>query len=514
MNKYQLYTIGGALLAASSLSSAASAAVGGHFGGAGGSTYSATSLKINNLAFSATAATANGVIFGGNSTGILFANQYDNNLASALKINLTVTGASFINISATSVSYIVTTSSNNATLTLSGAQLNALAQPTVSNLGGTLQIGGVIIASNANITFGNASQSVNGAHIVGIELNGQVFTNGSGLATVGGTVSLAAVVTDNFGVVYTADNMAAGTPVITSASPVSVTVTGGTSLSANANAGTPFASFSGSSPLTLTLATVNVTSAGVLATDLATLVDADGSGAGATAGTGSINVTLAAVGALQDPAVTFLTALNKTGAAVYLNTPAGFSSGTVTFSIVATSVFEGTLTLETLYTGTTAINVAAAGTATVAFTSGGSSVIAPAGASGATAGITRSGLSTQVNYATDQGAGGYVSYLRIHNSSPQAGAAVVVVKKDTTDGSAITTLSTYTTGTIAAGGTVQIAMATIEAGGTPAITPAAANSYTLLITGGFAGYVQHLAVLPTGAVVDLDGFRNGGAAAP
>ena len=91
--------------------------------------------------------------------------------------------------------------------------------------------------------------------------------------------------------------------------------------------------------------------------------------------------------------------------------------------------------------------------------------------------------------------------------------ASIVLKKDTLDGSPISTVGTYTTPTvIPAGGSIQVSVPTIEAA--LGVTANSATSYTLLISGAFPGYVQHLSLAANGSLVDLDGFRNGGAGAP
>jgi hypothetical protein len=60
MNKYQLYTLGGALLTATSLSGTASAGTFGTYNEAG-SSFATGSIRISTAAFSTTATTANSV---------------------------------------------------------------------------------------------------------------------------------------------------------------------------------------------------------------------------------------------------------------------------------------------------------------------------------------------------------------------------------------------------------------------------------------------------------------------
>jgi hypothetical protein len=131
----------------------------------------------------------------------------------------------------------------------------------------------------------------------------------------------------------------------------------------------------------------------------------------------------------------------------------------------------------------------------------------PGSGSGATSTISRSGLSTEVSWANAGTGSGFTSYVRIHNKGTASSTATIVVVKDTTDGSAVSTLGTITTGTIPGGGTIQVGVPAIESS-LGINSSSASGSYTLRVTGGFPGYVQHLSYNGS-SLFDLSGFRNG-----
>jgi len=516
MNKYQLYTLGGALLAATSLSGAVQAAGSvGHFNsGAATNVFTAGALKISNTAFSTTAATANAqVIDGANvgaNLGFLFTNSY--NQGFNLNITIPVTGATFVG---TPVARYLITGGSLATgstiqTSMSAASLNPSLNPVVGALNNQIFISNVQISSANNTVGGGTAQSVSG-----VVLEGVAFTNAAGLATAGGSISLGATVASqaNQNLVY---ETIASAPVVTSAAPLTTTVSAGTAASVAVGSGTTqFTAFT-SGGLTVTLTSIAITSTGALATDLSTTVSADGSVAGTFAGSDGINVTVTSP-ALSDPAAVSLVVYSSAAGAPAVNsnlTAANFSAGSATFSLSNTAVtYAGSLAVQLTYSGTTAISAAAAGTVTLAYSIGtGSSVVAPASGSGVTTVVSRSGLNTQIDWANSgTGSGtGFTSYIRIHNTGSAAATASIVVKKDTTDGSAISTLGTYTTATVPAGGTIQVGVPTIES--SLGIT-APTGSYTLLISGAFPGYIQHLSYNGT-SLIDLDGFRSAGATTP
>ncbi|TAK99884.1 MAG: hypothetical protein EPO08_15175 [Rhodospirillaceae bacterium] len=513
MNKYQLYTLGGALLAATSLSGAAQAGSVGNFNNAT-NVFTAGSLKIGNTAISGTAATANAQTVGGGTSaanlGVLFSNNYSNTFD--LYITIPVTGASFVG---TPVARYLINAYNAGVITLSAttpaATLNAGLAPTISALGNQIFISNVQVSGIGSINGFN--QSNGSLFIGGVVLEGVSFTNVAGLATAGGTITLGATVASqsNQAQIYETVTPAA---VVTSVAPLTTTIAAATAASVAVGTGTTqFTTITGGG-VTITLANIAITGTGALGTDLSTPVSPDGSVVNSTAASDGINVVVTSP-ALSDPAAVSVTVLNNVGGTAYSNvTVANFSGGSATFSLSNTATtYTGSLSVTLTYSGTTAISAAAAGTASLTYSIGtGSSVVAPASASGATTVVSRSGLNTQVNWANSGSGSGFTSYLRIHNSGNVAATASIVVKQDTLDGSAISTVGTYTTPTLPAGGTIQVSVPTIET--SLGVTANAAHSYTLLISGAFPGYVQHLSLAANGSLVDLDGFRSAGVTTP
>jgi len=506
MNKYQLYSLGGALLAATSLSGTAFAGTVGTFHG---TTFTSGSIKVNNAAFSTTATTANAVQFGyagGTNANIAmsFTNTYDGTFN--LNITVPVTGATFSG--APTVHYILRDQGGSYSSTVTAGK-QMVSGVTVSALADKLFISNVQITGAASV--GNGT---NTAAIGGIVLNSVTFANASGLATAGGTISLAGTVISQTNTNPTYETIAA-TAAVTSQAPFTTTISGSSATVAVGTAPSQFTTFA-SSNLSLTLATVAITPTGTVGTDLSLAIDVDGNVAGSpAAGSGSVSVTISSA-TLTDPAVTSLKVTTSGQGPQKLSsttltqfTPAIFSGGTVTFTLTeAANSYGSTFNVLLTYDGSTAISAATtAGTVTAVLASGSSSVVSPGSGSGSAATISRGGLSTEVSWANAGSGTGFTSYVRIHNKGTAAAKAVIVVTKDTTDGSAISTLGTVTTDTVASGGTIQVGVPAIES--SLSINSATAGgSYTLRITGGFPGYVQHLSYNGS-SLFDLSGFRNG-----
>jgi hypothetical protein len=512
MNKYQLYTLSGTLLAATSLAGMAHAATQG-VGSVASGTFTSGAIKVSTTVFSPTAATAASQTIGGGGAGIAisFLNSYDDGFT--LNVTVPISGATF-NATPT-VKYIVrdhavTYTSGTYLAVATAASLGATA-PTVTSISNTLFINSLAIGS---------VNTVNSAQIGGIVLSSVVFAQASGLAS-GGSVALGATVQNTSG--STTYETIANTAILTGVAPLTTVVTAGTNGVVNASSSptlfTNFSSGGGSSGLTLTLASVAITSTGATGTDLATVLSSDGSTTGAAA-SGSAILTISSA-ALSDPAAGSLYVLSgataqadaTAGSATSLST-SQFSSGSVTFTITAAAGnnYDRSLTVNLIYSGATAISAAAAGTASIAYTTGGESLVAPASASGSTAVVTRGGLSAEVNYASNGlGANGFFSFIRIHNKGTTAATASITVKNDATGAQVGTT--TYTTASVPAGGTIQVSTGDIEKG--LSVTPTANTSYTLSVSGAFPGYVQHITYNPTsGAFGELDGYRSSGVTNP
>ena len=505
MNKSQLFTLSGALLASTALAGTASAGTVGRIGASVQANAFATSaISIANTLFSGTTATANAVQFTGSGAAFPIAVSFTNNFAitSLFNVTLNVSGAT-MNQTNFGHHYLIRTPATPATFL-----------STYSGCASTTALVDKILLSSCSLTGTTLSAAIGNTAAIdafngGILLSGIIFTNASGMATAGTTITLSGEVNDNANPSVVLETITSGT-VLTSAAPVTATVTAGASAVTDPTT-TPGAFKSFSSPnsgqLSITLATVLITSTGAVGTNLALLVTPDGSGNQAASSSVTITVTSAS---LTDDATASAT-LSNTSNTVTL-TPAALTSGSGAFSLTAANGYDSngaadqTQTINVQFDGTHAINAAAAGTVTVAFGTSAATghVVAPSGgAGGATSSITSGGFQTEFNTALASG-GDYQSFLRIHNNGSTAGTVTITVLNEA-DG---TNLGSYTTGTLAVGQTTQVDMPTIEAAA-GITTPS--GSYTLQLTGPIVGYAQHVLFNPTtGQFSDLSSFRNGG----
>jgi hypothetical protein len=497
MNKYQLYTLGGTLLAATSLSGVASAGTVGNFTNAG-NVFSTTAIKIANTVTSPTATTANSSTIGSAANlGFRFTNTYSNTFN--LYLTAPVTGGTFVGTP--TARYLIGDSTGTIVTTASASDLNVGVAPTVSALANQLFISNVAISFSSSI----AGLSTASATLVGVVLEGVQFSNVAGLATAGGSISLGLTVASQANQSQIFETIAA-TPVVTAAAPFTTTVSAGTATSvAVGTAPTQFTQLTGSS-LTLTLASIAVTGTGTVGTDLATAVTADGIG-GTQAAASLMQVSVSSA-ALSDPAAVSVQAFTNAFSTV-IGTLANFSGGTATFTLApATVTFSTSTSVSVQYSGTTAISAAAAGSVSVTFSGSAFSLVAPSSASGATAVVSRGGLNSEINFANN-GASPFQSYIRIHNTGNIAATATVLLKNDATGTQLGST--TYTTASVPAGGTIQVPISTVETA--LGVTPS--GSYTAVVSGSFPGYIQHISFNPTtGAFADLSGYRSGGAVTP
>jgi len=516
MNKSQLYTLSGALLATTALASVAQAGTPGRVQaslGAAGSQLITTTANIANTLFSTTASTANGISFSGGSgaSGNTVYNpiavRFTNNLPSNTRFNadVYVTGAGFNNaqVQIAILAKLSSVTANTFTNTVTGAC------GSVTPLVDKILISNCQLSSASGAQLGMGSTAAVGTGLsAGLQLSGIIFNNASGLATVGSTISLSGQVKDNADPSTILETISAGT-VVTSAAPVTTTVTAATSGVTNpATTPTAFTSFSsggGNGNLTLTLATVSITGSGALGTDLSTIVSPDGGVAGSQAVADSVTISVTSGVFSDDAAVN--ARMTDANSAVTL-TPAAFSAGTASFSL-AGATFAGanngvqTVTVE--YNGTFAIDSVAAGTVAVAYgnKAGTGHAQAAAAGSGATSAVSSGGFRAEFNTAQASGSD-FQSFIRIHNSGRAAGAVTVTVLNDATGAS----MGSYTTSSIAVGQTLQIGMGDIETGA--GITNPS-GQYTLQITGPIVGYAQHVLYNDTtGQFSDLSSFRNSG----
>lgn len=503
MNKSQLYTLSGALLASTALIGTANAGTVGRAGANIVTTgaISTTATRIANTLFSTTTATADAKNFNGDGVNPIAIN-FANNFSAATRFNATINiaGAQFNN-PAVNVAVLGRHTGGTFVGTVTGA-CGAVTPLVDKILLSTCQLSN---AAGLSATLGNTAAI--GAFAGGLQLSGVVFKGGSALATAGNSITLSGTLNDNANPVILLENISSGA-VVTSAAPIATTITAGTTAVTNA-ATTPAAFRSLSQPnigqLSVNLATVVITGTGALGTDLQTAVTPDGGAGQGAATTVTITVTSAT---LTDDATVSATRAN--GVLTTTLTPAAFSSGTATFSLTAANQFDvaaNTQTINVQFNGTSAINAAAAGTVAVAY--GGATALghaqAPASASGTTAAINSGGFSAEFNTAQASGSD-YQSFVRIHNNGSTAGTVTITVLNDATGAN----MGSYTTGSIAVGQTLQVSMPTIEAG---AGITSPSGQYTLQIAGPILGYAQHVLFnATTGQFSNLSAFRNAGSA--
>lgn len=498
MNKSQLYTLSGALLASTALIGTANAGTVGRAGANIVTTgaISTTALKIANTLFSATATTANALNFTGDGVNPI-AISFTNRFSASTRFNATINiaGAQFNNPSL-NVSVLGRLTGGTFTGTVNGACGSVT--PLVDKiLLSTCQLSN---AAGLSATLGNTAAI--GAFAGGLQLSGVVFKGGSALATAGNSITLSGTLNDSASPATLLENITSGA-VVTSTAPVVTTITAGATAVTNATT-TPAAFKSLSQPnagaLSMTLATVVITGAAALGTDLQTTVSAS------TAVAVSTSVTVTVTSATLTDDATVRATMSNAGTTVTL-TPAAFSSGSAAFSLTQANGYDGansTQTINVQFDGTHAINAAAAGTVAVAFGRGAVGYPqAAAAASGATAAVTSGGFSAEFNTAQASGTD-YQSFVRIHNNGNQAGTVTITVLNDATGAN----MGTFTTSSIAVGQTLQVGMNTIEAG---AGITSPSGQYTLQIAGPIIGYAQHVLFnATTGQFSNLSAFRNAG----
>jgi len=481
MNKQALYLFSGALLASTALVTGAQAALVKANPGTGAAdgrpaTTAITAKGLATQVFSGTAATAGAVTISGTSltaaSSILI--DYNSAFTSAFNIQLDVTGAEFSSGTVTLAHYYQSTSGGSlelltgvtgcATQVLSDKVLIQGCDPTVALSGAT---------------------TVSRVDAIGI--TGLVYTSAGALATASTSVSLSGLIRNSANTV-TFENITSAA-VITSKSAVDATVDAATALTVDNTASPAFTKLTGSAS-SANIGSVHFSGTSAVGTDLSTIFLAN-----SLASTAEVKVTH---GVLSDAA---LTEIRLVSTVTYTRTPAQFPSGTVSFTIPGGSL-PGAI-VQVQFTGTTAIS-AATGSATVTPTAGGTTVAAVGAFSGSLASISRGGLSIQLNTLLPTASTNYSSFIRLVNSSTVSGTATVSVSNDTTG----VALGTYTTSTIAAGGTLTISSTDIETA--LAITSSASVNYKVTVAGAFNGYAQHLVYNKTSGVFsDFSGFRNG-----
>ena len=173
-----------------------------------------------------------------------------------------------------------------------------------------------------------------------------------------------------------------------------------------------------------------------------------------------------------------------------------FGAGFVTFTLPVADIdkdkaygitvnFNGTKEIDTAGAGTTLITYVA----NASTTGSASNVTAPPAVTGTVSGLSRDGLSIDLNGLQPgiaQGARQYTSLVRVANTGTAAGTVTMIVSNETTG----TVLGTYTSASIPVGASLQVSSAQIEAGA--GITPSASVGYRVAISGAITGYAQHV----------------------
>jgi len=516
MNKQQFYTFGGALLASTALSGAANAITIGKYDGQ--LNFSTSAFSIANTLFSTTASTANGITITPTTTriGARFSNIYSSASVTgiAFSIEFTPSGGEFTSGTATLGNVNMLLQGTTGTTFYSTVGASTMCTGAIG-FGTSFVINGCTAAAgNAEGASGTAAAG-GSLNVVGLLFSGVTFTNASGLASAGSSVSLTGRVYNT----ATSGNFeaAATGAVITSAAPVSVTVTAGSNVTASATttptAFTSLSTTNGSNGSgTMDLATIVITGTGALIADLATV-------ASPREAISTVNVTVQSA-VLSSGALSRVSFVRPVSAATTVTTIAVFSGGAVTFTIQDADLggtSGNTFTVRAVFNGTTAIPTTAAGTVNVVpgvDTAGGSAL---ASATGATAAINQGGFRAEINTFNSSTNGPYSSYLRIHNNGGVAGTVTITIRNDSHDSGA-TLGSAFTTAAIQPYSTMQLSAAEMEVSTTStklpsggANVPAASRvgSYTLSVTGPIVGYVQHI-LFDGQSVADLSSFRNGG----
>lgn len=513
MNKTQFYTLSGALLASTSLSGAANA---GTIGRYNSSNFTTSALTIQNTIFSTTASTANAIVIGGvGATDRDIGMAYNNNFAGTTHwtTEFTIAGARFIagSIAPANIEILVASNGNVASVatSISGTTICA----SVTSLVDLLVVNDCSLSS----LLGDAGTTGvgTGYRVHGIALTGVTFNNASGLATAGGTVSLTGRVYNPSNTTQIFEAATTGT-ILTATAPLRINVNADPSGTASATT-TPTAFTNLSAPvagaMSLSLATVYITATGALGATLSatSISRAD------QAGTTTITVTSSILSSASVRTVSLVAAAG--GSVLSALTAANFSGGTVTFSLTNTTWSAGTsVAIVVGFQGTTAIPSTVAGTATASIVF--NALEQAQSATGATAAISQGGFRAEVNTFNASTNGPFASYLRIHNNGQVAGVVTITVNNDDHAVGTMAMLgSSFMTGTIQPGSTMQLSAAEMEgtmtstklpAGGADIPTASRTGSYTLNITGPIVGYVQHI-LFDGNSVADLSGYRNSGA---
>lgn len=474
--KRQTLQVGSALLATTALSTFSTLAMAGSIENS--NTLTAGGTLLTPISLSAQ-------VFGGTTPGSInlgpteFDIDFTNALTTSFNVDIDVTGAKFDTTTATP---IVTTFQESAgSLTVASGVTGCSIQ---------------VLTERILVSSCLATELSTGCRIDVMRLSGINFNQANGLATAGTSISVAGIVKGSAGN-QTFETISSGN-IVTSVDSLQISAVAASAVTLSNTATPPFSNLGGTpASTTATLGSVNTSLVSSTGTSLASSITV------ASNIVGSLNFTVTH-GVLTDAAVTKLTLVNGSASI----TPSSFVGNVASFNptVSAAVPLPASYQLQVDFDGTTAIQAWAAGTITATPSAGALARTAPAGVTGSLAALNRGGFQAQINTAQSSVVADFDSFVRITNNGAVAGTATIAVANDA-DG---TVLGTYTTATIAPNATIQVSMPTIEAGATPAITPA--GQYMLNISGSISGYAQHVMLnTANGTFVDLSGFRIGNA---
>ncbi len=500
MNKQSLYVLGGTLLASTALSTAGHAALIKANPGLGGVVASAaiTPKGLATQLFSATAATAAALDFGGTTTAageILI--DFTLPIVLPFRVELSIANAAF---TGTPGVVVYTQDSTGSAASLAAASVT----------------GCVVQAQPDKILILGCDPTAAGSRADAIAITGIRYNSASALATAGQSITLSGIIKDATATTTFDTITAAAT--VTSKSALDVGITAGGNVTIDSTVTPAFSKLTTTTALsnvTANLGSIKFSATGAVGTDLSFAYLS-----ASVASTTEIKVTH---GVLLDDAVTKISFVPATGSAAdrFAST---FVSGTASFQVAGASLdassivvtFDGTSLIDTT-SGTASVTV----TPTIAAAAGGPFRVISS-FSGNLASFSRGGLSVEINTmqpTAGVGSSLYRSFLRIANTSAQAGVATITVRNDVTGASIGSFTTAQMTGAIAAGqlsstgevranSTIQLSSYDIES----LVTGAAATGapYKVTVTGPFNGYVQNLMWNSvSGLFSDLSGFRNG-----
>lgn len=497
MNKYALHVAGGALLATTALASGTMAATIRYGTTTAGTTASAAGPVADGSTLISTATPfgiANNLVGGatgsavsiGPLTIVLDTAQFTN---TQLTVQVNVTGSE-IETNVGSVAASLADNEGTASLSLTNSK----------------STGGVVpLLASDRITLLNISAVTWGALV----LSGIKFRNAQALATVGANIQMNANVSG--GGLTTIDS-APATTVLTSKLGSAVEVSAGASINASNTSSPQFATVTqtNSGGTSAILSVIRFTDSSGLARDLTTTASSS-----LLVSTYEVRLTH---GVLTDTA-SVSTSLgvqlqSNAGVGTVTRTAAQFASNVATFTVTNVQVgAPATATIFINFNGTTSIAGQSAGSTTVTPTGFSTANTANLGGTAAVTGtataIGRAGMNSNVNFVQPS-VNAFASFIRVTNTGATAGSVTMTVRNSSSGA----VLGTYTSASIASGGTIQVSTSTIETQAVPAITPTAGVPYDITVSGSITGYTQHIGFNgANGALSDLSGFRVGGSGA-